>query len=601
MMLRCFVVLFKVLFFQNASSFQCRGGLKPFSVMKKVVFVSCKRLNELQQSSFPDEMNLPDNDEEDDLLSISENLGIDIGKEMNLSEEDKELIKREGTELIEGAFEEGLKELETMRSRMKKDFEKNKETMRVASELRAQYETEKLMERLEKKTNDFLDKTRIDREGTKLAAEADRNMEGKGIELGSWGNDEMGNTVATGFQSSSKSLSASGKATEEDGEWGEVISSSRENKVLFIADEKQEDAKILLPEICNLLEKVSVKTSIVSSLKPAPLGGFDSETLIFFVSSFLDRSSVSKMLDRVLSRTVIEPGKISRPPSHIICVSVLGTENPNTMSLFPFSIGNVMSGKITQKREMEEALISKCRARPDNMGFDYTVLKLGKIKPSIKTKFLLKPGDAATGDIDSQTAASVLLQTMAYQRSVRNSTFSVIGTADEFSQEQWNDLFLKLDGPELLRMSLPVKVEADSEDLLRAYIQNWAKTKFIDKSSGSTGLTTPVFLRTTKDGVQILFKQTNTGSAYKSKDEEKEFERQQQQSQPAPKSTPSSTKQKKEGGVQVIVERAFQHDHIRVRVQRCNTDFDTVVKEMSEEVIIKRLEEAVSYWIKQNQ
>jgi hypothetical protein len=100
----------------------------------------------------------------------------------------------------------------------------------------------------------------------------------------------------------------------------------------------------------------------------------------------------------------------------------------------------------------------------------------------------------------------------------------------------------------------------------------------------------------------LQFKQTNTGSRYKSKSEEKEMEKQSNNSGGKTIAPPiQSSKQKKEGGVEVIVEQVVMRTEsstIRVRARRCNMDDSTIVKEMSEETILKSLVDAVKVWNK---
>ena len=69
-----------------------------------------------------------------------------------------------------------------------------------------------------------------------------------------------------------------------------------------------------------------------------------------------------------------------------------------------------------------------------------------------------------------------------------------------------------------------------------------------------------------------------------------------------PKKSPSSTtlvvaKGRKEGGVEVLVEKTTD-GNIRIRARRCNMDNKTIVKEMSEEVIVRSLKKAVETWVK---
>eukprot|EP00957_Ditylum_brightwellii_P129207 9854954-Ditylum_brightwellii.AAC.1 len=123
-----------------------------------------------------------------------------------------------------------------------------------------------------------------------------------------------------------------------------------------------------------------------------------------------------------------------------------------------------------------------------------------------------------------------------------------------------------------------------------------------------TGLTTPVTVSEStlqpsaservvaRSGVKISFKSTNTGAAYMSADEERAAER--ERSGGASSSTPSKKKPKKEGGVEVLVEKTMSGE-LRVRARRCDMADDTILKELSEGVILKKLEKGVNVWMGQ--
>jgi hypothetical protein len=136
---------------------------------------------------------------------------------------------------------------------------------------------------------------------------------------------------------------------------------------------------------------------------------------------------------------------------------------------------------------------------------------------------------------------------------------------------------------------------------LSDYIQNkWAQL-FV---TGSIKLTTPVQLQqvplTTSSsseddgvekvtGVRLLFRKVDTG--YKSKKDEKEEE------DTSEKSNKKSKKQgSKQGGVEILVEK--RDGQLRVQARRCEVDDDTMIKEMSEETIIRELQTAVDVWKK---
>jgi len=557
-----------------------------------------------------DDDNDDDEDDDEEFEDIATSLGINIGKELGLTpSQQKEIIKK-GTELMEKAYEKEINDIEKQRARMKRDIEREAGVRNMASELRAKYEAEKLLERIDKKKDDFLSSNKDIRESTKMAAMADRNMQGKGIELGSWGKDANGNVIATGYKppqqekkSSSSFVTSEGSLLEEE-EWGEVISVKMENKVLLFNDNDNKESQSVLKEICNKLEDLDIKTELISPIKPAPLGGSDSQTVVFFASSFSEKSAVMTMLERLLSRTASGNGRVSIPPSHIICISSLGTVKASSNGLLGFMMTG-LNGKLDKYREIEEGIVSKCRTRFGNQAFDYSILKFGNIVPTNKVKgpANISEGDAGSGETDAQTAADVLVQTIAYQYHSRNTTLSAIGTSNFASasttQQQWDDLFLSLDGPELLRTYIPFETQ-QLQEKCQFYVQNWAVTKFVDAKS--TGLSTPAIVENTPNGVKIIFKPTNTGKAYKSKDEERKLEQQSTKYKSPTSKQPSSinTKELTEGGIEIVFEKDYEGG-FRLRAKRCNMSYDTVVKEMSEETILSKLKTVVDYFINNNE
>lgn len=88
-------------------------------------------------------------------------------------------------------------------------------------------------------------------------------------------------------------------------------------------------------------------------------------------------------------------------------------------------------------------------------------------------------------------------------------------------------------------------------------------------------------------GVQILFLKVESGYSDKDNEEEKTEKRDN-----GPK------KDTKQGGVQILVEQ-MKDGSVQVRAKRCELDDDTIIKEMSEEVILKELKKAIKIWKKE--
>jgi hypothetical protein len=65
------------------------------------------------------------------------------------------------------------------------------------------------------------------------------------------------------------------------------------------------------------------------------------------------------------------------------------------------------------------------------------------------------------------------------------------------------------------------------------------------------------------------------------------------------KTTTKKKDEKKQGGVEILVEK-LSSSSLQVRAKRCEIDDDTMIKEMSEEVIIQELKKAIGVWKKKN-
>ncbi len=180
----------------------------------------------------------------DDFPLSVPNLGINIGSQLKpLSEEEAAELRAEAKAEIDKAFDGRLEEIENLKKTLSDDFERSKKAMQYASDLRAREQTERLMNKIDKISNDFLSKNKELREGTKMAAAADKNMEGKGMDVGSWGTI-AGVEVLTASSSGSKALlgsvgSADSSANAVMAEGFEETIVATDNRILVICDEQQ--------------------------------------------------------------------------------------------------------------------------------------------------------------------------------------------------------------------------------------------------------------------------------------------------------------------------------------------------------------------------
>jgi hypothetical protein len=411
------------------------------------------------------------------------------------------------------------------------------------------------------------------------------------------------------------------------------------------------------------------------------MGGNNAQSVILFASALEnDKKNLENMLGRLLKRTVSSSSSssssssFSTPPSHLLLISSHGTSRTN---ITPYSLQNFAllgSGKLDKLSELESTLKNVVRGRVIGKQFplDYTIVKLGDVVSEEEerkkwkdaaiigkgekdeggvTSVVIRPGDALDGPIGPNAAAHVVLEALAYQPYARNMTLCAEGyyccdddDGDTYMNGKirriWNDKFLCLSGPELLRMEVAVvgspvvnavtigsgaAKEVDTADVdtkfeqLSQYIQLWATKSYGDSEDSrksTSGLTTPVIVRPSslgsisdpaslgldgvlsRNGVRILFQMTNTGDRYKSASEEREDEKMRSSGGGATKKASPTIivgKARKEGGIEILIEKTLDNT-VRVRARRCNMDDKTIVKEMSESVILKSLKKAVESW-----
>lgn len=388
---------------------------------------------------------------------------------------------------------------------------------------------------------------------------------------------------------------------------------------------------------------------VVDMLVPTatmPIGANNAACVVFFLSSFTGGpSTLSNIIDRLLRRTLqAGTGEVGRPPTHLVAISTHGTERYDK---FPYSMQNLMGGgKVEKLRQLEETIVNVVRNRATEPALDYTILRVGAgdklLKDSTRSgpAYSLKPGDTLDGPTTIETAVQSVVQAIAHQPAARNATFCIEGVLPDFvlatsSKDDtksesvvytyWQEAFLTLDGPEVWRSTVydsgeatPAAIEELYNQLVE-YLQEWA---YVLAASGK-GLTTPIradnglplssiggqsrsIMR--QDGVQLIFLPTKTGRNYMSREEEVERDRERRSGNNSPGSTPPPNRRMaREGGLDIVVElvsksgiRDSGNRLIRVRARRCNYSDDAVIKELSENTIVKRLADALEVWKKEN-
>jgi hypothetical protein len=541
-------------------------------------------------------------------------LGIDIGKMLDpMSPAEASLLKGAATEIINDAVAAGLDDLTTLRRELQQDLARQGEQRAQQSQAVGQQAEAQLLTKIDQLTNDFLDRTQSSRTLTKAAAAADQAMTGRGLEVGAWGR------VGSATVAMSLLGSVSAAAAAEQGAMADASSSTSGPKgILILADTTSDPyAKQLVEPLITALQQQFASTAElpVTVYKPTatiPLGGDNAAAVLVFCTSFSDPTSVQAALDRILRTTLQGNGKVGQPPTQLVAISSLGTTR---LEKVPYSFQNVMGGKLSKRRQMEEAVIRVAQDRAARGGattaaaMDYTICNLGELKADTKEPFQFRAGDAVDGTLAIDTAVTVLTQAICLQPSARNATLSCVGRLNMDDEASWkailDDAFLRLDGPELLRFDL-----ADNDknyDQLVEYTKEWAELL----AESGKGLTTPIRAEVPtavsptmgvkqQGAVKLLFLPTATGKNYVSKEDERKMAAETGSKAPVQSPVASRFRPSNDGGIEFVVE-VTDGGNLRARAKRCNNGDGVVVKELSEETILSSFRKCIEVWKKDHQ
>ena len=371
----------------------------------------------------------------------------------------------------------------------------------------------------------------------------------------------------------------------------------------------------------------------------------------------------SKGLKRLLNAAVAEASKSTRDVP--IKVVALGAACKP-----PKSVASMLFGSEEDSTALEDEVVLQCLQR----GLSYNIIKVGRvidddqlIPPDVKSRSIESQSIVLTNEdkpnaqplyqnpvvftrsntVESSEVTKLTIAAQALMRAVvhphRNATVSVLSAATiednnhassssssfpfrEPMEVEWADEFLKLDGPELLRIPLRFASIRQAMVKLTRVLCELATPSKVGRSSiissSSTGLVTPIKVEKCTGGLRVLF--VPTISEYVSTREEKaelkriEEVKQLLSTQGNPKrkggylspeeeasiaqqgsltkgATVVPPKKKAaavslEGGLEIIVEST---PYARVRVRRCNMGPKTVVKEESEAFLLKTIRSGV--------
>ena len=341
----------------------------------------------------------------------------------------------------------------------------------------------------------------------------------------------------------------------------------------------------------------------------------------------------SKGIKRLLNAAMNERNKSTKSYDVKIVAMTLATKPPKSLASF-------FGGDNT---ELDSEVILQCQQR----GLGYAVVKVGAIVPDESAAAL-----ARAGKVKSRSASALLPTLPAAEEEVAvnippvpiaftssrveaseyttvsvaveallrssthpqtNSSIAVL-SADSLgrmpTEAEWDDEFLRIEGPELER--IPLRFASEMQIAIK--VGRIAK-QLMEPNSG---LITPITVERFANGVRILFRppesnyvsskeekkqalaeedNTTNGAikatkptGYVSPEMEALFEKQ-KAGEDTVVAAKSKRKPTQEGGLEIIVDSS---PYRRVRIRRCNMGPQTIVKEESEAIILKALQRGIT-------
>lgn len=273
--------------------------------------------------------------------------------------------------------------------------------------------------------------------------------------------------------------------------------------------------------------------------------------------------------------------------TRLVYLSVHGVERANQL---PYSMQNVF-GQLDKLRAAEQEVLLRALKRVPSC----SVVRVGKIADEAggdAGRCELAPGDNLQGSVAASAVSSVLMQSLTRPEAV-NASFSAgfstgtslpapIGAiADEGSH--WDDEFLRLVGPEIFRRPL-AKVGAEQAV---EWVRLWAREFLKD----GMRLTTPVEIENVRNGVVLRFLLPGGVGYDLDFDKEETAEMKYAASKAASSEARAKSRGTPDGALVVLAEA---EPYVRVRVMRSEMGEGVVVKEMSEQTVLERLDKGLT-------
>jgi len=258
--------------------------------------------------------------------------------------------------------------------------------------------------------------------------------------------------------------------------------------------------------------------------------------------------------------------------TRLLYVGVHGVERTDKL---PFSLQNVF-GQLDKQRAAEQEV----QLRALNKVPSYTLLRLSGKLGGGGPRCEIAPGDALQGEVSAAAAGAVLLESLQRAETVNASLSAGALVADGGSgaatdEAHWDDQFIKLVGPEILRKPLRVLSAADAVEWLREFARS-----FLNEGKR---LTSPIEIEDIEGGATIRFLYRG-GSGYSDFDSPETAD----DRYAASKAATTQSRAKADGALSLVAEE-LPGSAARVRVSRAEMDDGVVIKEMSETAVLERL------------
>jgi len=267
--------------------------------------------------------------------------------------------------------------------------------------------------------------------------------------------------------------------------------------------------------------------------------------------------------------------------TRLVYLSVHGVERVDRL---PYSMANVF-GQLDKLRAAEQDVQLRALKRVPSC----SIVRIAKMKDDRKdatARCELAPGDALQGDVPASAVASVLVQALTRSEMV-NATLSAgaltSGDVAVSEESHWDDEFLKLRGPEIYRR--PLK-SASAEKTIK-WLRDWAR----DFLKDGQRLTTPVEIENVPNGVTLRFLLPGGVGYDLDFDKEESADDRYVASKAASSQARAKSRGTADGALTIVAEEA---PFARVRVSRAEMGEGVVVKEMSEQAVLERLDRGLN-------